>query len=362
VRTADPLTLTLSPPGRGSRRLLRLAMLLLVATACSTAAAKTTYLVSDGGGDIFLLDDLNGDGDALDVNENRLWGSFSNPIHYMERRGNAVYATYGGSDMLRFEDLNGDGDALDVNERTVFADSFTIAEGIARQGGNFFVVNQFLDEVRLVRDLNGDGDALDTNENIVWVDGLSEATGLLARGGQLFAGDRNTDWLYLLEDRNGDGDALDVVERLSYSPRDGFVTPYDLLPLGDDILVSDSGSDALFLVRDLNGDDDALDVLELIDYANASSGGLDQPRGMEHFADGGILLAEGNRSRVSLVRDLNGDGDALDVNEVVTFADGLNSPHALLAIPEPSAILLFIIAATAALVSPATFKSGERAV
>jgi len=42
--------------------------------------------------------------------------------------------------------------------------------------------------------------------------------------------------------------------------------------------------------------------------------------------NGGFLLAELVNDRLTYVRDLNGDGDALDIGEAVPFAEAFESP------------------------------------
>jgi hypothetical protein len=75
-------------------------------------------------------------------------------------------------------------------------------------------------------------------------------------------------------------------------------------------------------VRDLNGDGDALDVAEVLDYARGDQ--------METYGsgmcalpdDGGLLWSGGASGKVWLLRDLNGDDDAFDSGERVLWAQG----------------------------------------
>jgi hypothetical protein len=59
--------------------------------------------------------------------------------------------------------------------------------------------------------------------------------------------------------------------------------------------------------------------------------GLGFPRGLAPHCGGDFLLADEMADRVLLVRDVNGDGDAFDIGEVVTFADGINEPFDIVA-------------------------------
>ena len=78
-------------------------------------------------------------------------------------------------------------------------------------------------------------------------------------------------------------------------------------------------------LRDVNGDNDALDIGEVGLYA----AGLDLPLVVTSagMGAGSLFVAAADAAgTVYLVRDINGDGDALDFAEVVPVAVGLNQP------------------------------------
>jgi hypothetical protein len=70
----------------------------------------------------------------------------------------------------------------------------------------------------------------------------------------------------------------------------------------------------------------------VLSYADSVYGLLDGPCNMVAYEGGGFLLTDSNNNQVKLVRDINGDGDALDLGEVVLFADGINAPVDIVAL------------------------------
>ena len=114
----------------------------------------------------------------------------------------------------------------------------------------------------------------------------------------------------------------------------GLVNPYDLVLLGDDFIVSDPGANALWRVTPEG------EVLPYADFPDL--GGLVDDRGVEvvptgmHLdqaaGDGTIYVASltgypypPGAASIYAVRDLNGDGDALDAGEVEVAATGFTA-------------------------------------
>jgi hypothetical protein len=181
------------------------------------------------------------------------------------------------------QDTNSDGDVLDVGERTLFADGVNGPQTIMPQADALIVPAEGGDQVHRLVDLNGDGDALDTGENAVLTPHFDQLLGVLDDGsGGFYFTSFSADTVYHADDRNADGDFLDVAEVLS--------------------------------------------------YADAVYGLLDGPWNMVAYEGGGFLLTDSNNNQVKLVRDINGDGDALDLGEVVLFADGIDAPVDIVAL------------------------------
>jgi hypothetical protein len=313
--------------------------------AVAADAPRGPFYVAEMGGAIHVLRDINGDGDALDTGERLPWAGGLGVVNGAATDGRHLYATDATNVVVRrLRDVNGDGDAFDTGESTVWADGFApewlggIAVG---PGGMVYVAGE--GPIWRLSDTNGDGDALDAGEKTVYASGFGEALALLAqRDGSLLVSDLTR--IHRLADLNGDGDALDVGESLPYTPGPG--TPgrqavsdcYGLLhDETGGFFASDGDDDVVYRVADLNVDGDAMDLLEVIRHADTVYGNLSVPAGMAPYGGGGFLLAENGTGRVSLVRDVTGDGDALDLGEVVTYAD---SPGAgfVVNLPDPGAL------------------------
>ena len=295
-------------------------------------AAGQAYFVSDQPqGEIWRLQDVNGDGDALDVGEKTLWADGFASVVEMEFHNGDIFAieegmSDGSNQAIRLTDLNGDGDALDIGERSVWADGFDDPRGIAVDlTGTWFVTEVDDDLVWSLFDHNGDGDVLEEGERRVFADQINGATSVAVHSTGLLVTGTDEDQIFRLNDHNGDGDALDVGESMIITPT--IDSPVGLL---DDhqggFFFSSFSNDAVYHAVDRNGDGDMLDVIETLSYADDVFGGLNGPWGMTAHDAGGTLLANFIDGEVLWVRDANGDGDALDQGDVRLFADGFVFP------------------------------------
>lgn len=308
---------------------------LLVACICCvapTTLASQTYFVSDrGGGGIVRLQDLNGDGDALDIGEHLPWADGFTLIIELQSYAGAIYAVEeglanGSNQIIRLQDTNHDGDALDVGERTIWADGLTNPRGITGDlQGNFYVADITDHEVWKLTDLNGDGDALDLGEKTLYADNIAGATTPMALPGQVLVTAFSGDAVHRLVDLNGDGDALDIGENTIIAA--AIDQPLGLLSDGSNgFFFSSRADDTVYHAKDLNGDGDFLDLAEVLGYADAVYGGINGSWDMAPHDGGGFLLADYLDGEVLLVHDLTGDNDALDLGEVTLFADGFSLP------------------------------------
>ncbi len=137
------------------------------------------------GDTVWVLEDLNNDGDALDENEMRLYapsGSFPYGADISFDSNGVAYVTdaqgLGSGIVYKLEDLNQDGDVMDAGEITVFAshaessDGYLAGVAVNPNNEDQIFVNDSSGVVRLLQDLNQDGDADDNGETTVFVDGL----------------------------------------------------------------------------------------------------------------------------------------------------------------------------------------------
>ncbi len=256
-----------------------------------------------------------------------------------------------GSDKLYLlTDLNGDGDAADAGERIVFYDADN-ADGIANPTGNILNVHQAsdlsvyygdgdTDAVYRLVDNNSDGDANDAGESTVWFSEADNAAGFtlptpngIAEGadGAIYivnagVSSRPSDGIYRTEDLNGDGDANDAGEATLWLDLTELVptsSPYDLSFIGDrGYLIDPSGSaeDSIYTFRDEDGSG-AIEADEFSVFATKTETGA--PIDFTAAADGDSMVVwewldreEGVYSVVRL-EDLDGSGSIDQPNETV---------------------------------------------
>ncbi|WP_374651575.1 calcium-binding protein [Dongia sp.] len=106
-------------------------------------------------------------------------------------------------------------------------------------------------------------------------------------------------------------------------------------------LFGDQTADKVFRLKDLNGDGDALDAGERTVFLDATNqSGLAAPTGnvfaIHQAKDGAVYLAEGDTDSVYVARDLNGDGDANDAGEAHVWFSKDNA--AGLQLPTPNGV------------------------
>jgi hypothetical protein len=323
----------------------RIAATMFVAAICSShevrVRAGQPYVVSEStGGRIWRILDSNNDGDALDVGERLLWADGFTSPRGMNADFSAVYVTEEGlgdgtNQVVRLFDANSDGDALDVGDRIVWLDGLDDPRDLSHGLDGASYLSEFdNNQVWRLIDANSDGDVLDVGERLLYADGINGPQTILPRAGALLVAAEVGDQIHRLVDRNGDGDALDVAENLVITPN------YDqLVGLMDDnaggFYFSSFSTDVVYHARDNNGDGDMLDVAEVLSYADSVFGFLDGPSGLVALNGGGFLLASAINNQLKLVRDRNGDGDALDIGDVVLFADGITAPADIVLLPLP---------------------------
>ncbi len=362
---------------------------LLVALVANSARGAPSFYVTqedrenEDTGSIQFLEDLNGDGDYLDFGENRLWAEPCDSPSMMEYAWGSIFVSnLGTGGIFVCRDLNYDDDALDYGETMLYAQppEESGAHDIVSDpfGQLMFAAYQNSGNVYQLIDLNDDGDALDYAETILVADNLQGPTGMAVYFPILFDEDEDYDeddffWSILvteqwngqvrmLTDWNDDGDALDYGESLTFADSlfqhlnspfgiemgewgEVFVSEFTgFMPLaadsGDAVGVATFEDDGRILrMLDLNGDGDCLDYGEVTVYAE----GLDYPSGMEYMSGVGLFVGEygtePGEGKVTLLRDLNDDGDCLDYGEVMTVSDGMDFVTDII-IPEPCTLLM----------------------
>ncbi|WP_424969242.1 VPLPA-CTERM sorting domain-containing protein [Dinoroseobacter sp. S76] len=323
------------------------------ALTAPAAAATTQALFSDQTTDqVVYAADLNGDGDANDAGETKVFFDANNASGLASPTGNVfqltqseagdVYVGDGATDTVyRLRDLNGNDTAQDAGEASVWfsadnANGFALqtANGVAVGGdGAVYIVeadtvgNPAGDVVYRTEDLNGDGDANDAGESSVWLDlGALDASSspfeIAFDGDAAFITDTagGIPRIYRAEDTNGDGlvAGAEVVEYVA--PGDA---PFALAVAAEDgdLFAQDLFTDGLIRYTDLDKDgviDVSTEAFELWDPLGFVDGAI-----FDFAVDGKRALVPSNDfnddDEILLLTDLNGDGDFLDAGETQSF-------------------------------------------
>lgn len=285
--------------------------------SCIAAAPDGTVYVGDSTSDIVMaMRDANGDGDAHDPGEHRVFFDDSNPAGiamasiqglHVDLLGRVFLAIANsgstGVDLIvRLEDQNGDGDALDPGEAIDYhtvpgsvANGDSIPSELAAgpdlnlyytEAGATGVITK---GVYRLADANFDGDCNDPGErSLFWDTSTIGASSpfhygmAIARDGRFYLSDHSSnETIWTARDANGDG-VIDATEQGVFYQTAGS-TWWDVVIRDDGsvLLCEDQTPDRLVVLRDLNGDGDALDAGEATEIYNdtvAANGNL-RPRG-----------------------------------------------------------------------------------
>ncbi len=304
-------------------------------TAGSTYSLDTLYVLRPP--QIWVLQDLNGDGDYLDFGETQVFADgLPATSGDLALHNGRLYVSSGADSILRVMDVNGDGDALDLGEVIEYARGSALpgstGEIIALPDGSLLVSDLINPTLHLVRDLNGDDDALDDGERRVVAAGLLSARGMSRRSDDriLVLTAAQATPVMILHDRNGDDDYDDFAEAVSYV--ENAIPGRDLVALDSDVaFLTQPTEGGILVLRDLTRDGDALDDGEIVLYA----AGLLSPTAINIGRDGLYVLAGAAGKELMLISDLNGDGDALDFGETLVVATGLMNAVSIAVEPPP---------------------------
>jgi len=135
------------------------------------------------------------------------------------------------------------------------------------------------------------------------------------------------DAIFRLIDLNRDGDFFDAFERTTYAS--SAVSNYGSITASsqDLFVITDTSIQKL---QDLNGDGDALDANESLLFADFSANDTNPVlSSIRVINQNTLLITDAVNGTLIRLRDNNGDGDALDANEITLIADNLISPNAI---------------------------------
>jgi Ca2+-binding RTX toxin-like protein len=336
------------------------------------APAPSAYPISFLYGDftleaVYLARDLNRDGDLRDPGELAVFFDGSNASGLTAPAGSVLDLTYApGGDVLygdnptdsvyRLRDRNGDGDAQDAGEAKVWFSAAGNAAGFAMPTANgisvgvdgaVYIVNAGVasqpgDVIYRTLDRNRDGDAQDAGEANVWLDlqtlvPTSSAFEISFTGEIAYVTDTNgaaPDAIYRAVDanRNGVVDRGEVTTLIADGNALGVNVDFPHDSLGETIFSAEfsnpAGNHRLYALndRDGSGSIDANGEARLVWDASHLPDTYDVSTiaGIDAVADGSILLSAngGQANQDALIRlvDGNGDGDFLDDGETAVLA------------------------------------------
>jgi Ca2+-binding RTX toxin-like protein len=331
-------------------------------------------LLGDQGADkIFHLRDLNGDGDAADADERLVFFDASNLSGLVNPAGNVfaihqaadgkVYAGDGDTDSVYvLRDLNHDGDANDAGEaRTWFSSAnagglpLVTPNGVSTApDGAVFIVNAGViagpvdDVIYRTVDTNKDGDANDAGEATAWLNLQtlnlkSSAFDLSFDGSVAYLADTNgadPDTIYRIEDANSnstieasevktfiaDGNPYGVPVDFAIAAEGGSVYTWEFTKTGD--------TSRVFRLTDLNlsGTIDSLGEVQEVWNTSKLPAGFDNSVGFSiaAAANGDLAVTSNggaaNQRNVVRLTDLNGDGDYMDSGETIIAGSNALDP------------------------------------
>ena len=306
---------------------------------------------------VWRLVDFNQDGDYNDADEAVPYfvdGSSGidlvSPTCIAIATDGTVYVGESNTDFIAvMQDQNGDGDASDPGEARVFFDNANLSglllasvQGLTVDGlGRVFATDANNDRILILEDLNGDGDAQDVGEARSYHDvpgttatGDSIPTVVLAGlDGNLYYAENGATGVvqkgvYRLVDLNNDGDCNDPGERGLFWAPPAIASPF-YYGLAVDAsfrfyITDHSTNEQVWTAFDADGSGSIDATEENLFYQTSASTWWD----VVVRDDGTILLCEDQTpDRITALRDLNGDFDALDPGEATEAYDDTVSPN-----------------------------------
>ena len=317
---------------------------------------------------VYRAVDRNGDGDVADSGEISVFFDDGNASGLAAPAGSVLdivqgprgvvfYGDNPTDSVYRLIDKNGDGDAQDKGEAKVWFSAAGNAAGFVMPtpngvsvgpNGAVYIVNAGVvsgpvdDVVYRTIDRNGDGDAQDAGEASVWLDlqtlnPTSSAFEISFTGEIAYITDTNgsaPDTIYRAVDENGNGtiDSGEAGVFLADNSPLGINVEYPHDSLGETVYAFEftkrGAYHTLYALndRDGSGQIDSPDEARAIwDASHLPSGYvISTGSGMDAVADGSILLAangsQPNQDHLVRLVDSNGDGDFLDSGETTVIA------------------------------------------
>ncbi|MGE3165182.1 MAG: IPT/TIG domain-containing protein [Planctomycetota bacterium] len=333
---------------------LFLSLLLAALGWPATTRGQDQYFVVDSTTDeIYRLLDADQNGTIDPLTEVQLFygdispgPDLSVPNHLLSVGTRLLVADTGTIDaVLSLADLNGDGDANDDGEVISFYDDSSPGIDLSSPNGlslapdgSVFVADDGATVLAVLRlsDSNNDGDANDDGEVTVFYDATGAGPQVadpesvaVSAAGIVYVGDTATGRIVRMVDLNGDFDALDAGEATIFFEGNTPMALEDLDSLQVDgaegVYAIDENTGIVLYLRDLDGDGNALDPLEAtVFFAGSGSGATDLNDGIV-VGPGELILLDGGLDSVLRVADLDASG-AITPSEIVTIYDDMGGP------------------------------------
>ena len=339
-----------------------------------TEVGAVIYLGENSADAIYVLEDLNSDGNCNGPGEARIYYDDSSPEidinvvrHLAIDPAGDLYVGDSSVDViLRLRDIDGDGTANQAGEATIYFDENSYSGGFASISNMAFDADGFLfltdtgtagtteRYVLRIRDENGDGYCSEMDGEVLVIYQLSTTAGetferpsglAIDTDGTLFISDFDSDRIYRLTDSSSplDGDANDIAEQ--FVVFDTATSTAATLDFAENIalgyeengvrpLYANAGptEDIIYAFRDDDADGDFLGVTEVSAFWDTTQADGVVPANIRTIAvapENRMFVIEAGATGVNdalmLLRDANSDGDANDSGEVTVYFDATNA-------------------------------------
>ena len=307
---------------------------------------------------IFRYQDLNQDGDVQDPGEQIVFYDLTGPGPNLTNMQALTISPIDGSVwvsgtsldiILRLEDKNGDGDANDAGEFKVFYDntgaqaiSSVVALAFDKNGVLYLLNSGSADKVVRLQDKNNDGDALDSGEATIYLDNtalsgawLVSPSDMILHKGDLYVVDNLKNVIVRLRDLNLDGDAQDLNEGVQWAVAKpsgvGTGSTWNII-FHLNVLYGVELGGSYFVRRweDKNSNNNAMDPGEATMFFdsgnNASKVTLKTSFSLTADPTGSLYVCNHTADTVYKLTDVNQDLDTNDLGEVTVYVANSGSP------------------------------------
>ncbi len=371
-------------------KLSAFALLIVAVVESPRAAGQPIYAADSAEGPhpsaIWRLEDLDGDGQALGAGERKIFrdasgvGVSSSDFRdvAVSRSGNVYTLESGLARVLRLRDGNNDGDAQDASEATIFRDlsgagldlaiplSIAVTQTYDEDSSSLrdvvYVYDAGIQAIVRLEDTDNDGDAQGSDEicfyhhssTVAPVSPLQMATD---EAGRILSANHNRQNIVRLVDLTGDCHVNSgrretacpsqhlfneyQLIRSNASTGPDYVEPYGIGVTSRQAIITTDiaafGGSSVLRLEDLNNDYNMQSPGEATVFSSGVCAEFDfrAPGPLAIDAEDAVHVSVLERGAIIRLQDQNGDDDAEDIGECVTFADDFNAVSGLAALLPP---------------------------